>query len=51
VTDDLASALRLALDDPVLGYSERAAELLKPFSRPALDRTLAEDVLPRLIPA
>lgn len=51
VTDDLAGALRLALDDPVLGYSERAAELLEPFSRPALDRTLAEDVLPRLIPA
>jgi glycosyltransferase involved in cell wall biosynthesis len=49
VTDDLAGALRLALDDPVLGYSERAAELLKPFSRGALDRILAQDVLPRLL--
>jgi hypothetical protein len=51
VTDDLAGALRLALDDPVPGYSERAAELLEPFSHEALDRTLAQDVLPRLLPA
>jgi hypothetical protein len=49
VTDDLAGALRLALDDPVAAYSERAAELLEPFSRGALDRTLAQDVLPRLL--
>jgi hypothetical protein len=51
VTDDLPKALRLALDDPVTGYSERAAELLEPYSREALDRTLAEQVLPRLLPA
>jgi hypothetical protein len=51
VTDDLAGALRLALDDPVSGYSERAADLLVPFSRAAMDQTLAEDVLPRLLPA
>ncbi len=50
VTDELAGALRVALDDPAPGYSERAAELLAPFSRPALDRTLAEDVIPRLLP-
>jgi Glycosyl transferases group 1 len=51
VTDDLPKALRLALDDPVPGYSERAAKLLEPYSREALDRTLADDVLPRLLPA
>jgi hypothetical protein len=51
VTDDLAGALRLALDDPVPGYSELAAELLDAFSRGALDRALAEHVLPRLLPA
>jgi hypothetical protein len=51
VTDDLAGALRLALDDPVPGYSELAAGLLDAFSRGALDRTLAEHVLPRLLPA
>jgi hypothetical protein len=51
VTDDLPKALRVALDDPVAGYSERARELLEPYSREALDRTLAEQVLPRLLPA
>jgi hypothetical protein len=51
VTDDLAGALRLALDDPAPGYSGRATSLLEPFSREALDRTLAEDVVPRLLPA
>jgi Glycosyl transferases group 1 len=49
VGDDLAPALRAALDDPVLGYAERAAELLVPFSRAAVDGTLAESVLPRLL--
>jgi len=50
VSDDLAPALRAALDDPVAGYAERAAELLEPFSRAAVDRVLAHDVLPRLLP-
>ena len=51
VTDDLPKALRVALDDPVAGYSDRAAALLEPYSREALDRTLAEEVLPRLLAA
>lgn len=51
VTDDLPKALRLALDDPVPGYSERAAQLLEPYTRPALDRAIVQDVLPRLLPA
>jgi hypothetical protein len=50
VGDDLASALRAALDDPLPGYAERAAALLEPFSPGAVDRALAQDVLPRLLP-
>jgi hypothetical protein len=50
VGDDLAVALRAALDDPVPAYARRAAELLAPFSRDAVDRTLAQEVLPRLLP-
>jgi glycosyltransferase involved in cell wall biosynthesis len=49
VTDDLAAAIRMALDDPLAGYAARAHELLAPFSRPAVDRTVAEQVLPRLV--
>jgi hypothetical protein len=49
VTDDLSGAIRTALDDPVAGYPTRAAELLAPFRRAAVDRTIARDVLPRLM--
>jgi glycosyltransferase involved in cell wall biosynthesis len=45
----LARAIRTALDDPRPDYAERAAELLVPFSRKAMDRTVAERVLPRLL--
>jgi glycosyltransferase involved in cell wall biosynthesis len=50
VTDDLAGAIRTALDDPVSveGYHSQAAELLEPFRRAAVDRTIETDVLPRL---
>jgi len=51
IRDDLAVAVRLALDDPRPGYAERAAELVQPYSRAAVDRVLEEDVLPRLLPA
>ncbi len=50
VSDDLAPALRCALDDPVDGYADRAAELLAPFGRAAVATTLSECVLPRLLP-
>jgi hypothetical protein len=50
VDDDLAKALRAALDDPPPGYAERARELLTPFTRQAVDRTVAQDVMPRLLP-
>jgi glycosyltransferase involved in cell wall biosynthesis len=50
VTDsDLAGALRTALDDPAPGYAERALEALGPFRREAVDRTVAEELLPRLV--
>lgn len=50
VDDDLAAAVRLALDEPTAGYAERASALLAPFTRPAVDRAIAEQVLPRLLP-
>jgi glycosyltransferase involved in cell wall biosynthesis len=49
VSDDLAAAIRLGLDDPPADYATRAARLLEPFTRAALDRVVAESVLPRLL--
>jgi hypothetical protein len=50
VSEDLAGAVRRALDDPVDGYAQRAATLLEPFGRAAVAATLSERVLPRLLP-
>jgi hypothetical protein len=50
VDEDIGRALRIALDDPLPGYAERARELLEPFGPASVDRTLAERVLPRLVP-
>jgi glycosyltransferase involved in cell wall biosynthesis len=50
VSEDLALAIRAALDDPVSGYHSQAAELLEPFRRAAVDRTIRGEVLPRLMP-
>jgi hypothetical protein len=50
VSDDLATAVRSALDQPAVGYAEHAAELLAPFARTAVAATLSERVLPRLLP-
>jgi len=50
VSDELVPAIRAALDDPLPGYSERAGELLEPFTRAAIDATLKRDVLPVLLP-
>lgn len=49
VGDDLAGALRTALDQPVPGYGERAIAALEPFSRRAVDSVVAERLLPRLL--
>ena len=50
VTEDLAGALRAALDAPVAGYAERAAERLAPYRRAAVDEVVARELLPRLVP-
>jgi len=49
VSEDLQSALRAALEDPVTDYSTRAREALRPFSRVRTDRLVAEQLLPRLL--
>jgi glycosyltransferase involved in cell wall biosynthesis len=49
VGEDVAAALRTALDDPVPDYAERAARALAPFRRDAVDRSVAQALLPRLL--
>lgn len=49
VGEDLAGALRVALDQPAPGYSDRAARALEPFSRAAVDRIVRDELLPRLL--
>jgi len=50
VGEDLVAALRTALADPLPDYARRASELLAPFGRAAVDATVSEHVLPRLLP-
>jgi glycosyltransferase involved in cell wall biosynthesis len=49
VSEDLGAALRDALDAPTAGYAMRAAELVEPFGTAAVDRLVAEELLPRLL--
>jgi glycosyltransferase involved in cell wall biosynthesis len=49
VSDDLAGALRTALSDPLPDYRARASRALAPFTRTAVDRLTAEQLLPRLL--
>jgi glycosyltransferase involved in cell wall biosynthesis len=49
VRDDLAAALRIALSDPPAEYAQRAREALTPLRRDAVDRLVADKVLPRLL--
>jgi Glycosyl transferases group 1 len=49
VTDDLAAGIRAALDDAPEDWGERALEALAPFRRDAVDRVVAEQLLPRLL--
>jgi hypothetical protein len=49
VGEDLAVALRTALDDPLPGYAERALVALAPFRRAATDKLVSEQLLPRLL--
>jgi hypothetical protein len=49
VDERLERPLRIALDDPAPDYAERAAALLRPYSRDAIQETIARRVLPRLL--
>lgn len=49
VGEDLAGALRAALDDPLPGYALRARRALEPYSRQAVDGLVAGELLPRLL--
>jgi glycosyltransferase involved in cell wall biosynthesis len=49
VADDLASALRAALDDPLPGYAQRALEAIAPYRRTAVDATVRDELLPALL--
>jgi glycosyltransferase involved in cell wall biosynthesis len=49
VGDDLVAALAAALDAPRGDYAERARAALVPFTREAVDRVVAEQLLPRLL--
>jgi glycosyltransferase involved in cell wall biosynthesis len=48
VSEHLVGALRLALDDPAPDYAERALEALAPWRPEAVDRVVAQQLLPRL---
>jgi hypothetical protein len=49
VGENLAGALRLALDDPTPDYSTRARDALAPFSPVTVDRLVREELLGRLL--
>jgi glycosyltransferase involved in cell wall biosynthesis len=49
VGEDLAGALRLALDEPLPGYPKRALELLGRLDRGAIDALVEHQLLPRLL--
>ncbi|HEY0516086.1 MAG TPA: hypothetical protein VGD00_03100 [Solirubrobacteraceae bacterium] len=53
VDEDLGAALRAALGDAGEGaeaYAERAARVLEPYSPAAIERRVAQELLPRLLP-
>jgi hypothetical protein len=49
VSEDIGTALRTALDDQLAGYAERAAVAIAPFRREAIDRLVADELLPRFL--
>jgi len=49
VGEDLGGALRTALDSPDGDYTARAAALVEPFTVAAVDRLVADELLPRLL--
>lgn len=49
VSEDLPKAIRFALDEPLAEYASRVAHRLAPFTHEAMDRQLADVILPRLL--
>ena len=49
VGEDLAGALRAALDDPVADYAARARRRSRPFSRQVVDGSSPRSCCPRLL--
>jgi hypothetical protein len=49
VSEDLAAAIRTALDDAPADFGACAAEALEPFRPDAVDRVVAGELLPRLL--
>jgi glycosyltransferase involved in cell wall biosynthesis len=49
--EELARALRVALDDPVAGYAQNATTAIAPFSRRSIDTIVRNELLPRLLGA
>ena len=49
VGDDLAGAIRIALDDPLPGYAARARDLLEPYSLAAVQEIVSDRLLARLL--
>jgi len=49
VGDDLAGALRCALEDPLPGYAQRALAALAPYAAQTIERLVGEQLLPRLL--
>jgi len=49
VGDDLAGAIRIALDHPKPNYAARAAQLLEPYSPAAVQRIVNDQLIARLL--
>ena len=49
VSEDLARSLRIALDEPLHDYSERARLALRPYGREQVDERVATELIPRLL--
>ena len=49
VSDNLATAIRIALDDPRSDYSASAAALLAPYSPAAVQKVVNDQLLARLL--
>ena len=49
IPSGLAAAVRAALDEPLPDYTARAREALSPWRPEAVDRVVAEELLPRLV--